>query len=421
MFHNTNLKSILAQVILFTVIVVAGLWMGAWLLSTPSSNASDALPAPLTFQSPIGDPELHIAKSVDDSSPNPGEVIEYTITYSATSTSGHPDPQAHNVQLYDFMPAGVEFVSSVPAAVYDGSSLVFDVGSVGLEDKTATVQVRVLEGYEQLRNHTLVAADRVSATHVSLSTDVGPPTTPWLNLTKLGNSAVLVGNPVIYTIRCGNYSDFPVSGVIVIDVLPDGLSYVDASPPPDTTDTLPLLTWSLQDLGALESHTIVITTTAPSSPGTITNIAIADARQRIMAHALLATEVITEGAILQLTKQGSATEVFLSDKLVYTLQYENVGNQTATGVVLTDTLPSDVVVLGVYPPPTSTSSESLVWDIGQVFTNAPGTTGITVTVWGQGGVLHNVADIASPDSFPGHAEWDVSVFPVSLCLPVVVR
>ncbi len=422
MFHKTNLKSFLLQATFFTVIVVTGLWAGAWLLSTPSSNASDALPAPLMFQSPIGDPQLHIAKTVNNSSPSPGEIIEYTITYSASSTSGHPNPQAYNVQLYDFLPAGVEFVSSNLPAIYDDGSLLFAAGTVGLTEKTATVQVRVLEGYERLRNYTLVAADYIAATHDSLLTDVGPSTTPQLSLTKLGNSAVLVGNPMVYTIRCRNTSDFSVSGVTVIDVLPTGLSYVDASPPPDTILTLPVLIWSLGDLDALKSHTIVITATAPSSPGTITNVALADAQQRSMAHAMLATEVITEGAILQLSKQGSATEIHISEDLVYTLQYENVGNQTATGVVLTDTLPDGITVGGVYSQATLLiSSDLLVWDIGQVLTNAPGTAAITVTVWGQERTLHNVADITSPDSFPGHAEWNVHVYPAMLYMPLVVR
>ena len=232
---------------------------------------------------------------------------------------------------------------------------------------------------------------------------------------------MLVGYPMIYTIRCENLSDFSVSNVIVKDVLPANLSYVGAFPPPDTTETLPVLTWSLGDLDAWDGRTIILTTTAPSSPGIITNTAMADAYERIMTHTIQSAHVITEGAILQLTKLGSATDVFVGGKLVYTLQYENVGNRTSTGAVLTDILPDDIIVVGVYPTATVNSSESLVWDIGQVLVNAPGTAVITATVWGQERMVHNVADITSPNSFPGHAEWNVHLLPAALYLPIVVR
>ena len=37
-------------------------------------------------------------------------------------------------------------------------------------------------------------------------------------------------------------------------------------------------------------------------------------------------------------KQASTDTVYGRDELVYTLRYDNIGNQVATGVVLTDTL-----------------------------------------------------------------------------------
>lgn len=425
---TTSIKSLLAQATLFTLIVVAGLWLGSWILSIPTSNASDMLPR-LTFASPVppvGDPQLHVAKTVDNDSPQPGETIEYTLTYSATSTSGHPSPQAYNGKLYDFLPAGVAYMSSSPPADHENGRLLFDVGVVGPTEETATVQARVLEGYERLHNYALLVADGVTPTHDSLLTTVEPPPTLWLNLTKTGHTAVLTNSQLVYTIRCENPSDITVNDVTIIDVLPTGVSFEGASPPPDTTGTLPVLTWSLGDMGTLESRTIVITTTSPALTGVITNVAMADARQRVMTHTLFATQVISEGAILYLTKQGSATKVDVGDELVYTLQYENIGNQTATGAKLTDTLPADVAVTDIYSTATLILPQPpgiLVWDIGQVLTNTPaGKIVITVTVAGDWNrTLHNVADITAPGSFPGHAEWDAQIPLATLYLPIVTR
>jgi uncharacterized repeat protein (TIGR01451 family) len=420
MFHKVNVKSLLVQAVLFTLVVVAGLWLGAWVLSIPTSSAADVLPAPL-FQSPIGDPQLHVAKTVDNDSPEPGEEIWYTLTYSATSTTGHPSPMAYDVRLYDFLPAGVEFVSSTPLASYEDGSLLFTDVSVGPTNETAQVRVRVLEGYEELYNHALVAAEGVVPTHDSLLTSVAPASQ--LDLNKTSDPVVLINSEVIYTIHCENPSYVDATDVTVMDVLPAELSFVDASPAPDEM-MLPVLSWSLGSLGSGDSSTIVITATAPALPSIITNTAMADSQHQAMTYDLFSTEVISQGSILRVTKEGSATEVDVYDELVYTLRYENIGNQTATGVLLTDTLPANVSVTGIYSTGgTLISSSPLVWDIGAVVPgNPPGEVVITVTVeGGWGGTLHNVADITAPGSYPGHAEWDTDVRLGSLYLPLVTR
>jgi uncharacterized repeat protein (TIGR01451 family) len=425
MFQTVNATSLLARLTLLTLIVVAGLWMGSWILSIPTSNASEALPR-LTFASPIppvGNPQLHVAKTVDNDSPEPGEIIEYTLTYLATSTTGHPNPRAYNARLYDFLPAGTQFLFSIPASDYENGRLLFTDNMVGQTEESVRVRVRVLEGYEQLYNHALLMADGVTPTHDSLLTAVEPPPTPWLNLSKTTDPVVLVNSDLVYTIHCQNPSGTTANGVTVIDVLPAGLSFEDASSPPDTTATLPLLTWSLGDLGPSESRTIIITTTAPASAGVITNVAMADGRQQVMTHTLFATQVVSGGAILRLNKFGSAAEVDVGEELVYTLRYENIGDQTATGTMLTDTLPADVAVTGIYSSTPLVSSQPLVWDIGQVFTDAPPEeVVITVTVEGDPDrMLHNVADIAAPGSFAGHAELNTRVRLAMMYLPVIMR
>ncbi len=422
MFYKMNVKSLLAQAILFTLVVVAGLWLGAWILSVPTSSASDALPAPLMFQSPIGDPELHVAKTVDNDSPEPGEIIEYTLTYSVTSTTGDPNPQAYDVRLYDFLPAGVGFVSSTPLGYYEDGTILFTDTSVGLANETVTVRARVLEGYEQLYNYTLVAAEGVPPTHDSLLTTVDPA--PPLNLTKTSDPVVLIDSDIVYTIQCENPGYTAATDVTLMDVLPAGVSFVGASQTPDET-MLPVLSWSLGDLGPGDSHTIVVTATAPASPGTITNTAIAGAQHRDMTYTLFATQVISEGSILRVTKHGSTAEVDVGDELVYTLRYENIGNQPATGTRLTDTLPADVSVTGIYSPTgvTLISPVPLVFDLGIVSPGDPlKEVVITVTVGGDvGRMLHNVADITAPDSYPGHAELYTDVGQPTLYLPLVMK
>lgn len=416
--ERTRGRSCFAKATL-ALIGVAGLWLlVSWLTSTPATNASDAL-ARLAFQSPIppvGNPQLGLLKTVDKDTPTADEEIVYTLTYSTTN----PGSQAFNVRLYDFLPAGVQFVSANPSASFQDGAILFTAPSIGATNATATVRVRVREGYGHLHNHALVMADLVPPVYVSLLTRVEQPPTR-LRVTKTGYEAVLINDELVYILYCENTGGEPVNDVTVVDVLPTGLPLVEASPPPDVV-TLPALSWSLGDLGPAEGQTVVITTTAPASVGVITNTALADARQGIVTSTVFATQVISEGAILRVTKQGSASEVDVGDQLVYTLGYKNAGNQPATGVVMVDTLPSDVTVTAVSPSPASQTPQLITWDLETLTPGESGKILITTTIEGHGGrTLHNVADITGPGSFPGHAELNTKVRPMLLYLPLMMK
>jgi uncharacterized repeat protein (TIGR01451 family) len=417
---RTRIKVFLTQVISILVAVAAAWLLGTWLLSTPASNASDALPD-LTFWSPIpptGNPELGVAKTVNNDAPEPGDEIEYTLTYSTTN----PGSQAFNARLYEFLPAGVQLVSSNPTASYADGALVFTFPSIGPANQTASVRVRVLEGHSQLQNHALLTADGVTPTHDSLLTVVTPPS-PYLNLSKLGDEGVLVSGEIVYILRCENPSGFAVNDVTVVDVLPTGVTLNASSLPLDPGWSSPVLRWSLGDLGPGESQTIVITTTAPSSTDRITNTALADARQRVVTQTVFATDVVTEAASLRLTKHASAGAVNVGDDLVYTLRYRNIGNQVATGVVLTDLLPSEVTVTGIISQSPLISSDPLVWSIGAVTPGlAPGEIVITTTVnGGWGTTISNVAEIRALGAYGGYAEVFTSIRLAKLYLPIVTR
>lgn len=418
MFHNKVRTQLFLVRVIFTLIGMAGLWfLGAWFLSAPPSNASNTPLAALTSQSPIGNPQLALDKTIDNDTPQPSNEIIYTLAYSTTN----PGSQAFNVLLYDFLPAGVQFVSANPSpASYANGVLLFTAPSVETKTVAVTVRARVLAGYEQLYNHALVIADGVTPTHASLLTSVIQPFGR-LRLVKTGYEYVLVNDELVYILHCENTSDVIVDDVTIVDILPTGLPLVDASPAPDVV-TLPLLKWSLGQLNPGEIRTVIVTTTAPTFAGVITNTALADARQSAMTQTMFSTQAITTGAILQVTKEGSAQVVGVGDELVYTLRYKNLGDTIAMGVVLTDTFPSDISVDGVYPPAASLTAQQGVWNFASLAPSATGEIVITTTVGGAPArTLHNVAVITGHDSFPGHAELDTQVRCVLLYLPLVMR
>jgi uncharacterized repeat protein (TIGR01451 family) len=399
--------------------LLAGIGLGTWLLSTPSLNAASQL-APLTLTSPIGNPQLGLNKSVDNSAPAPGAQINYTLSYSNTQ----PGSQAFNVRLYDFLPAGAQFISSnPPAAIYPNGVLLFTRPSLSSGTvNIVTVQVRVPAGHAQMTNHALVVADSVTPTVTSLLTNIVQTPTNWLRLVKSGPPAALINSVVIYTLQATNVGSGTLQDVTVVDILPAGMSLANAAPAPSLV-TLPMVIWSLGSLAPAASKTIVITTTAPGVTGVVTNSAVASAWQNVLTQTLFSTQVTNNAAILNVTKTGSAPVVRVGATLVYTLGYKNAGNQTATTVRLTDNLPSGLTMIGVSLLPISQIGQQLAWNLNTLTAGQQGEVVITTTVGGPWGrTLLNVADITGqPGSFAGHAELSTSVPLFKLYLPIVVK
>lgn len=407
----------LCRAMVVLVCVVGAALLGAWLLAASGPEAQGTPLTRLAFVSPIGNPQLGLRKVVDNNNPAPGNSINYTLFYSNTS----PGSQAFNVRLYDILPAGAQLVSSNPPATLQNGVLMFTAPVVGpgTNEVSVTLQVLVPDGYPQLVNNAMVMADGVTPTFASLLSNVALQPSSDLHLTKLGYAFAMTNTQLVYTLRATNAGDSPVNDVTVVDVLPTGLPLVGASPAPDVA-ALPLLRWSLGTLGAGEVRTIVITSTAPALMGIITNSAVMVAG-RTVTQALFATQIVGGGPILQVTKDASASTTDVGRTLVYTLRYRNAGNQAATNVVLTDTLPSDVTVSATSPAATQTGQQ-LVWNLGVLNSDNQGQVVITTTVrsgWGQ--VLHNVADLTGPGAYPGHAELDTPVRLAMIYLPVAMN
>lgn len=104
--------------------------------------------------------------------------------------------------------------------------------------------------------------------------------------------------------------------------------------------------------------------------------------------------------MLSLSKHTTATVVPANSILTYTLAYTNSGSTHATGVVITDRLPSNVTLLSTDPPYSQQSGNLLTWNFTQVVTNSAGTIAIRVLVNDNqvsGTVFTNTARIAAAE------------------------
>jgi uncharacterized repeat protein (TIGR01451 family) len=287
-----------------------------------------------------------------------------------------------------------------------------------------TIRVLVLAGYEKIYNYAILTADYAAVVHTSLLTNITQPSSfpSTLRVTKAGYSYVLSGGELVYTLRCENVGNSTVENVQVVDVLPTNTVLMNTSPTADSVIP-PIVKWSVGSLGPGQAWQSIITVTAPSYTGIITNTALVDASSTVMTQTLFATRVVTDGGVLQVSKVAQPTEVFVDNEIVYTLTYWNSGSRVATGVILTDTFPADIVVTGYGPAPTSITPERGVWELGSLNPGESGQVTITATVIGEADrLLHNTVDITGDElTFPGHTELLTPVRERLMYLPLVLK
>ena len=228
--------------------------------------------------------DLALTKTVNDTTPNVGD----NITFTLTASNAGPD-SATNVSVTDLLPAGTTFVSDAPSqGTYNSTTGVWTVGaianaanatlqivalvdSVGAKTNTAQVTAADQADSDSTPNNSLASEDdQDSAVVTPLQVDVG--------ITKTASpTTVTLGGTLTYTLTVTNNGPDVASGVSVTDTLPAGVTFNSATPSQGTaTQVGGSVTASLGTLasGASATITIIVTpSTTNATAGTVTNTA----------------------------------------------------------------------------------------------------------------------------------------------------
>lgn len=244
------------------------------------------------------------------------------------------------------------------------------------------------------------------------------------------------GAPLTYTLSITNTGPYEATAVEVVDTLPTGVGFADASGSGwscghaggEVTCTRPALA-----IGSAPG--ILIHLLAPSSTGPITNTvsvtsAVADpshGNNAASEHTLVEAPPL-EGADLSIDKTGSPNPVKVGDLLTYTLMVANAGPDTATAVAVTDQLPPEVTYSDA-----SGAGWSCGHDEGTVTCTTPSLAVavapdivISVTAPGHTGTITNTATVSSqvvdpkPNNNSARVTIQVRLFHY-VYLPLVLR
>ena len=223
-----------------------------WPDSTPGNNTS-------TVTTQILRPDVGIVKTGPATA-----LISDTLTFTLAYRNYGTAPAA-GVVVQDTLPAGLAFVSAVPApSSVVGQVMRWNIPGILAPNAsgTITLQARVLmsAAISQVNTGTI---STISAGDTNPGNDTSTTTTtvlrPNVKITKTAPANTAEMSQLQYRLDYVNNGNVAAANVVVRDVLPAGLIFGSASPTPSNVAGQ-ALTWNLGTLSPNQSGSIVITT-----------------------------------------------------------------------------------------------------------------------------------------------------------------
>jgi len=316
--------------------------------------------------------DLSLTKSAAPATAHPGEQVVYTLD---VANAGPIDDT--NVTVTDTLPAGVSYVSDTCGGSYDSGTGVWtwSIGTLAANgNATCDLTVTVTTGVPGTISNT--------ATVTGTETDPDPgnnTSTAAFDVVALADLAITKtgstpsANPedvVTFTLAVNNAGPSDATGITVTDVIPSGMSYTSDSCGGSYDAGTGTWTWSIASLanGASMSCNLTVQVDSAAS-GTLVNTASvtgAETDPDTSNNNSSSSVVVDLLADLAITKTADATgPVDPGSQVVYTLDVTNNGPSQATGVTVTDVIPSGLAYVsdtcgGSY----DAGSGEWSWDIG---------------------------------------------------------
>ncbi len=338
-----------------------------------------------------------MTKTVDNSSPNVGDTVTFTIGLENLGPNS-----ATNVSINDALTTGLTLVSATPSeGTYDPDTGVWTVGTVDIgSPQSLMIEATVESPGPQTNTATITHSDQFDPNSGNnTATATATPQQSDLALAKSVNDPTPnVGDTITYTVTLSNNGPDAATGVEVTDLLPAGVSFVSDNSQ-GTYDPGTGL-WSVGTVDSAVPQTLVIQATVVS-PDPQTNTATvtkSDQFDPVTNNNTAAVVETPQQADLALAKTVSDATPNVGDTIAYTVTLSNSGPNSATDVAVTDVLPAGMSFvsarpsLGTYDPGTG------LWTVGTVNASVPQTLVIQATVVSPDPQT-NTATITQSDQF----------------------
>lgn len=330
-----------------------------------------------------------------------------TMTYTMVVTNNGPS-DATSVVLTDNLPDGIQVTSAtstvgtvtIPATSQDTTAannddLTVSVGSLASgATATITVNATVLpDTTGTLSNVASVASTDAAMLETVTANNSATETTAInsqidLRVTKADSvDPAIAGNALTYTIVVTNDGPSTATNVSLTDALPAGLTFTSVTSTQGTaSEAAGTITGAIGTLAPSASATVtVVTAIDGDTRGTVSNTASVSATEtdsNTANNSITETTTVNGNIDLAVTKADSADPVGAGGTLTYTVVVTNNGPSTATNVVVSDVLPSDLTFVSGNTTTGSVSNAggTVTATVGTLASGASATITINTTV-----------------------------------------
>jgi uncharacterized repeat protein (TIGR01451 family) len=353
------------------------------------------------YTTTVNAPKWDITKSAN-TTVQPGERLTYTVV---AQNIGHFATNGPYTITEVIPPQYITYVTSTPPATQAGNTLTWQFAN-SLAISESQVVTFVVQVNEPLTDGlALINADyTVTGGHVYTGAAGAPfvttvSSTPNLTITKTAVPSPLVeaGAFLTYTLTITNQSPAqgPALNVLISDTIPANTVFRGASfVPPATgvfTETGSLLEWSLDDPLGLDEQAqveLLLQVQSPLPSGTllINQHAVSASNATAWVEGQSVTSVVSSSAEIDgISKVVQPSSVLPGSVVTYTITITNSGNETASGVLVTDTLDANF--------PTSSYTFTNITIPGRDITGMAGFTTLVFTTTAPGitGIFSNTA------------------------------
>ncbi|MGK2947075.1 MAG: VWA domain-containing protein [Acidimicrobiales bacterium] len=304
-------------------------------------------------------PQLEVLKTDNAATVAPGDELTYTISYRNTGNQ-----TATGVTLAEIVPEHTTFVG--PAGWSCAEILptivgcTYAIGDLPVSDVYSTLTFTVVvddpltEQVDELYNTVDINSDDCQGPCDTDDEETPVEAEPVLTVQKDdGGVSTTPGGTVTYDIDYANEGDEPATGVVLTETVPAHTTFAgpaawscSVGDPAGTVCTIAVGTLAAGATGSVEFSVQVLNPVPAGVDLVVNTVSIDDDDPEVPGDSDTDDTPLDADPDLTVDKDDAGVTVAPGGTISYTIDYANEGDEGATGVVLSETVPADTTFVG---------------------------------------------------------------------------